>query len=162
MPYSSLLMELDKQINQKKIFRKASSGQRFRALMILLAILVFFGFLWLAAMDKINVGKLLGPCGFQQEYKLPCPTCGMTTSASAFAKGQIGQAFYIQPAGGLLFSILVITAFLALLIAVFGVYFRFLDRVFCEVKIKHVILVLIVVIAAGWIVTLARALAARN
>lgn len=155
-------MESEKQINQKKFFRKTMSNERFRAAMIFLAILAFFGVARLAAMEKVNIGKLVGPCGFQQRYHLPCPTCGMTTSAIAFAKGQIKQAFYVQPAGGLLYSILVITAFLALLIAVFGVYFRVLDRIFYEVRIKHIILALIVIVAAGWLVTLARALAARN
>jgi hypothetical protein len=50
---------------------------------------------------------------------------------------------------------------LALLIAVFGVYSGFVSRFFAEVKIKHVILALIIIIAAGWAVTLARALAAK-
>jgi len=42
------------------------------------------------------------------------------------------------------------------------VYFRFLERFFREVKVRYIILALIVIIAAGWAVTLARALAADN
>ena len=82
----------------------------------------------------------------------------MTTSALAFAKGEIFESFYIQPTGALLCCILAVSAFLAFLIAVFGVYFGFLKRFFAEVKIKHIILALIIIIAAGWAVTLARAL----
>jgi len=48
---------------------------------------------------------------------------------------------------------------LALFTAVFGVYFRFVKRFFAEVKIRHIIVALLVIIAAGWAVTLARALA---
>jgi len=54
------------------------------------------------------------------------------------------------------------TAFLAFIIAVFGVYFGFLERFFTEVKIKHIVLALVIIIAAGWAVTLARALAAHH
>ena len=88
----------------------------------------------------------------------------MTTSVFKFARGEIfghNGAFYTQPAIALLCSIMVVVAFLAFLIAVFGVYFGFISRFFAEVKIKHIILALIIIIAAGWAVTLARALAAR-
>lgn len=85
----------------------------------------------------------------------------MTTSALTFVQGKIFESFYIQPTAALLCCIMVVVAFLAFLIAVFGVYFVFLRRFFTEVKIKHIILALIVIIAAGWAVTLARALAAN-
>ena len=86
----------------------------------------------------------------------------MITSASAFAQGKILEAFYIQPAAALLCCVLAVSAFLALLMAVFGVYFGFIKRFFTEVKIRYIILALIVIIAAGWAVTLARALAAHH
>lgn len=86
----------------------------------------------------------------------------MTTSAAAFAQGKIMEAFYIQPAAGLLCCVLVIAGVLALFTAVFGVYFGFVKRFLAEIKIKYIIVVLIVVIVAGWAVTLARALAANN
>ncbi|MCX5635557.1 MAG: DUF2752 domain-containing protein, partial [Planctomycetota bacterium] len=105
---------------------------------------------------------LVGPCGFKQQYNLPCPTCGMTHSAIAFAEGKIMESFYIQPAGALFCSVLAICAFLALLTGVFGVYFTYMDRVFREVRIGHVITALLIVTAAGWAVTIARAIAAKN
>jgi hypothetical protein len=83
----------------------------------------------------------------------------MTTSALAFARGKIFESFYIQPAAALLCSILVVVAFLAFIIAVSGVYFSFLVWFFTKVKARYVIAVLLVIIAAGWLVTLARALA---
>jgi len=116
-----------------------------------------FGLFWLAAHNKVDMGRWLEPCGFKQRYDLPCPTCGMTTSALAFAQGKILESFYTQPAAALLCCILVIVAFLAFLAAVFGVYFEFLRRFFAEVKIRYIVLAMLIIIAAGWAVTLARA-----
>jgi len=121
-----------------------------------------FGLFHLAATGRIDVDRVLDPCGFKQRYSLPCPTCGMTTSILAFARGSIFESFYIQPAAALMCSIMVVAAFLALLKAVLGIHFRFLDSLFSKIKVKYLILTLIIVIAAGWAVTLARALAARN
>ncbi|MHC4265928.1 MAG: DUF2752 domain-containing protein [Planctomycetota bacterium] len=117
--------------------------------------------MWLISKGIINAGLLFGPCGFKQRYELPCPSCGMTTSSVAFIQGHIGQAFYIQPAGAFLCCLLVISAFLAFLIAVFGVYFRFLKVFFEQVKLKYVIIAFLIIIAAGWMVTLSRAMAVR-
>jgi len=129
------------------------------AAIVLLAVVAFFGLFWLAAHYKIALWP--PSCGFKQKYDLPCPTCGMTTSAVAFAQGKIFESFYMQPAAALLCCLLAVSGFLAFLIAVFGVYFHFIKRFFAEVKIKYIILALIIIIAAGWAVTLARALAAQ-
>jgi len=154
-------MQVSQQLNKPKFFCRASHRRRFASALIFLAVLAFFGLFWLAANGKIDLGRWLVPCGFKQKYDLPCPTCGMTTSVVAFAQGKILEAFYIQPAAALLCCMFLIIAFLAFFIAVFGVYFRFINRFFAEVKIKHIILALIVITAAGWAVTLARALAAK-
>jgi len=155
-------MQIIQQVNKLKIFSRASSRQRITAAIVCLAVVGFFGLFALAGHYNINMGRWLGYCGFKQKYGLPCPTCGMTTAALAFAQGKIFEAFYIQPACALLCCVLVVTALLAFLIAVWGVYFRFLERFFAEVKVRYIILALIVIIAAGWAVTLARALAVSN
>ena len=129
---------------------------------VFFAVIALFGSLWLVAYYRIELARPLGLCGFRQKYDLPCPTCRMTTSALAFVQGRIFESFYIQPAAAILCSMLAVSAFLAFLIAVFGVYFGFLERFFIEVKIRHIILALIIIIAAGWAVTLARAMAAKN
>jgi hypothetical protein len=54
---------------------------------------------------------------------------------------------------------MVVGAFFALLIGVLGVYFTFLDRFWAELKLKWLVAGLLVILAAGWAVTLARALA---
>jgi len=141
---------------------RASSGQRTVAAIICVAVVAFFGVFALAGHYKVDIGRWVGYCGFKQRTGLPCVTCGMTTATLAFAQGRIFEAFYIQPACGLLCSVMVIAAILAFIIAVFGIYFRFIERFFVEVKLRYMILALIIIIAAGWAVTLARALAANN
>ena len=155
-------MQASQQLNKPKFFYRASSGQRMVAAIVCLGIIVFFGVFALAGHYRIDMGRWLGYCGFKQRTGLPCPTCGMTTAMLAFAQGRILEAFYIQPACGLLCSVMVIAAILAFIIAVFGIYFRFIERFFTEVKLRYMILALIIIIAAGWAVTLARAVAAIN
>jgi hypothetical protein len=150
-------MQASQQVNKLKVFRRASSRQRFAGAVVCLAVVAFFGLFAWAGHNKIDMGRWLGYCGFKQKYSLPCPTCGATTAVLAFTQGRILEAFYIQPAAGLLCCALVAAAVLALLIAVFGVHFKFLGRFFAEVKVKYIILAVIIIIAAGWAVTLARA-----
>ena len=152
-------MEVNQQINKTNLFSQASLRQRAVAGAVFLGIAAIFGLLWLDSADKISIGRWTGPCGFKQRYNLPCPTCGITTAAVTFTSGKIFRAFYIQPAGALLCCILVITAFLAFIIAVFGVYFGFVKRFFETFRIRHLILELIIIILAGWAVTLFRAIA---
>ena len=155
-------MQTSQQLNKRKIFCRASSGQRLIAAAIFLAVVAFFGVFALAGHYEVDMGRWLGYCGFKQRYDLPCPTCGMTTATLAFAQGKILEAFYIQPAAGLLYCVMVIAAVLAFFVAVFGVYFRFIKRFFSEVKVRYIILALLIIIVAGWAVTFARALAAGN
>jgi hypothetical protein len=157
-----LLVEDKSEGSRAPACTRASFHQRIVAAVVFLVVAASFGMAWLAATGKFDIGYWLGPCGFKQRYGLPCPTCGMTTSVLAFSRGRILDSFYIQPAGGLLCCGLVIIAFLALFTAVFGVYFRFIKRFFAEVKIRHIIVALIIIIAAGWAVTLARAFAANR
>ncbi|MHC4463453.1 MAG: DUF2752 domain-containing protein [Planctomycetota bacterium] len=148
-------MQTSQHLNKSKFFFRSSPHQRVKAAVVFLAVVAFFGLFRLTAHYKIALWPL--GCGFEQKYDLPCPGCGMNTSVSAFAQGKILEAFYIQPACALLCSVLAFSALLAFIIAVFGVYFDFIKRFFAEVKIRYIILALIIVFAAGWAVTLARA-----
>jgi len=143
--------------NKLKIFCQASPRQRLLAGIVFIVLAGSLGLLRLAATGRIDIDRWINPCGMKQRWGLPCPTCGMTTSALAFIQGKIFESFYIQPAAAILCSGLVIAAFLALFAVVFGVYFQFLMRI----KAKYVILFLLGIIAAGWIVTLARTLTAN-
>ena len=159
LAYSNVVMQTSQQLNKRKMFTRASRRQRVRAGIVLCVLAALFGLFGLMATGIIDPELWLDPCGFKQRYGLPCPTCEMTTSVLAFARGNVFESFYIQPAAALACCIMIIAAFLAFLTAVFGIYFRFLGSFFSEVKMKYVILTIIVIIAAGWVVTLARALA---
>ncbi len=145
-----------------RLICKASFRQQVWAAIVFFIIAAIFIFFWLAASGKIDTGRVFNPCGFKQRTGLPCPTCGITTSAVAFAGGKFFKAFYIQPAGAFLCFILAISGFLAFFTAVFGVYFCFIQRFFAEVKIRYVVLLLAIVLAVGWAVTLVRALAEQR
>lgn len=86
----------------------------------------------------------------------------MTTATVAFAQGKIVEAFYTQPACALLCCMVAAVAIVALIVAVSGVYFPFIERILIQIKLKYMILALIIIVIAGWAVTLARALAARS
>ena len=152
--------QTDKHVNKKIVYR-ATRQQRLVAALVFLWIGAGFCCLWLMSKGIINVDLLFGPCGFKQRYGLPCPSCGMTTSSIAFIQGQILKAFYIQTAGAFLCSQLAISAFLAFLIDVFGVYVEFLKRFLKQIRLSYVIIAFLIIVAAGWMVTLSRALAAR-
>ena len=124
-------MQTSQQLNKSKFFCRASHRQRATSAVIFLVLLALFGLLSLAAHYKISLSPY--GCGFKLKYDLPCPTCGMTTSVYKFARGEIfgyDGSFYAQPAAALLCFVLIVVAFLAFIIAVFGVYFGFIDRFF--------------------------------
>jgi hypothetical protein len=150
-------MQGSQQVNKSKIFCRTSPRQRFLTGIVFLVVAASLGLLRMAATGRIDIGRWINPCGMKQRWGLPCPTCGMTTSAIAFAQGKITRSFYVQPAASLLCTGLVTAAFLALVTTIFGVYFHFLVRI----KAKYVTLALLVIIAVGWMVTLARVLAER-
>jgi hypothetical protein len=153
-------MQAGQQLNKLKILCHASPRQRLGAGVVVLVLTAFFGLFALAGHYKIALWPF--PCGFEQRYNLPCPTCGVTTSVKAFAQGKIFESFYVQPAAALLCCVLAVSAVLAFFTVVSGTYFSFINRFFTKVKIKYIIIALIIIIAAGWAVTLARALAANN
>ena len=150
-------MQTSQQINNSNIYLRATRRQRIIAGIIFFAIALFFGSFAAAGRSGADMSSWLGRCGFKQNYGLPCPSCGMTTSTLAFAQGKILEALYIQPACGLLCLVIVIVAVLAFITAVFGIYFRFITHFFANVKIRYLILALFIIILSSWVVTLARA-----
>jgi hypothetical protein len=44
----------------------------------------------------------LAPCQFKLRTGLPCPSCGMTTSFTYFARGNLLASLYLQPMGMML------------------------------------------------------------
>jgi len=137
-----------------KHFNKAAGEQRIIAALLFVIISAGFVVLFLAAKGKINLDYWLGPCGFKQRFHLPCPSCGMTTSAIAFVRGRIFESFYIQPAGFVFCVVCLISGVLSFLTAVFGIYFSFLKYVFRRSNTIYIILAVFIILAASWAVTL--------
>jgi hypothetical protein len=162
VPYSTVVMPKRQLATVGKIARRASGRERTGAALVAFSILALFATLWGLQKLHFDFGMLFNPCGFKQRTGLPCPACGMTTSVLAFARGRVITAFYTQPAAGLLCSLMVLGGFLALLVAASGVYFNVLDRLIHDVKMRYVIVGLVIILAAGWAVTMARALAAQT
>ena len=160
--YSISMIKPSQQIARKIFFYKATVRQRRIAGAVCLASAFFLLFCWLAATNRIDIELILTPCGFKQRHDLPCPTCSMTTSMLYFFKGQILKSFCAQPAAAILACLLVVTAFLTFLIAVFGVYLAFLKRIVATVKVRYVILALLLMILASWAVVLARVFYGRT
>lgn len=155
-------MDSSQQLNNRKFFIPATQKQRKAGCAFLVGILAVFGLFWLAAVDMIDLGMWFGLCGFKQRYQLPCPTCGFTTAAIAFAKGRILESFRIQPAGAFVCCLLVAGGFLAFITAAFGVYLKSVSQFVRQISIKYVILAIAVIVSGGWMVTFLRALAAKR
>jgi len=117
----------------------------------------FFVYMFLGAKGVIDLRSQLGVCGFKQSYGLPCPGCGWTTSTLAFVQGHFWESLYIQPAAGVFCFGIAISGVFALLSAVFGIRFSFIDRPF-GVIVKYFTIAAIIIIACGWAVTLSRAM----
>jgi hypothetical protein len=139
--------------SKKSATLQLTGVQRMLAAAILPAVVIVFAFLHIADVHKWILYPL--QCGFKARFSLPCPTCGMTTAVLAFARGDILQSFYIQPAAAMLCCILIATGIGGMAIAVFGTD-RGLVR---SIKLKYIIVVFMVLIGGGWAVTLARAIA---
>jgi hypothetical protein len=153
-------MQTDQQRNHPWGLIPATPRQRLWAAWIFLGTVVLFLSLYLAQRLGFDFGILFGPCGFKQRYGLPCPACGMTTAVLAFCRGGILRSFSIQPAAGLLCSVLVVGAVLLGAVAALGRYPRFVGQVLARLKILYILIGLGLVVVAGWAVTLAMALAA--
>ena len=155
-------MNQGQQLNDSKFFVRVPIRRRFIAGGIFIALAAIFLLFFFAADGKINLDKWLTPCGFKQRHNLPCPTCGFTAAALAFAKGKIFKAFYIQPAAALFYAFAVMGAVLALFTAAFGLYLKPLKQFCAKVKTRYVIIAIAIIIAASWAVTLLRAIKTGN
>jgi hypothetical protein len=150
-------MPTDQLPNTQKQIKHASARERKIAGLFFLSVAAFVGLLALCGKVGFNISRLFLPCGFQQRYHLPCPTCGWTTALKAFSQGHFTQAFYVQPAASLICLGLLVSALTALCIALSGVYPGFVGGLYREVKLKHILWALVIIVLAGWAVTFVRA-----
>jgi hypothetical protein len=147
------------QLNFIKASHRISARSRLLAGLVFLVGLGSAGLLhWAAVNNRINMESLIGPCGFKQKYELPCPSCGMTTAVIEFSRGDVLNAFYIQPAAAFMCCAAVIVVMFSFVMAAFGTDFGLIGCLTEQIKIRHIVLAAIVIVCGGWAVTLARAL----
>ncbi len=91
----------------------------------------------------------LADCAFLKSTGIPCPSCGMTTSFSWFARGNLVASFYIQPMGTVIAVLAVIAFWTGLYIAVSG---RAAHRLALFIRARYYVLPLIsfAIIAWAW------------
>jgi hypothetical protein len=147
--------------NLEKMPKRLTILQRIAAFAVFLAIFGMFVMLWLSASSFLKTSKIFGICGFKQSHGLPCPGCYFTTSGEFFVQGRVLEAFLVQPAAAIFALIFTIMAIFALLMAVFGVKFRFLERISLSIAVKYAFIVGLILIFGGWAVTMARALSQK-
>ncbi len=153
---AKISMEEQKKPKSSKWYAEAERVDRIAFLAIFLVICAIFAMFWLLEKGVINPGSY-GECALKRNYGIPCPTCGFTTAIKAFVKGRIINAFYIQPAATTGCFILIWTAFFSLLSAVIGINFSFLPPIRMW-QLKYILIAGGIILAAGWAVTMARAL----
>lgn len=152
----TIMMSQDSKSGKRQ---KLSPAGRLLAAALFGGIAVGAAVLWASANGYINLKFWLGVCGFKQRFGLPCPGCGWTHAGQAFFSGHPILAFMIQPAAAFFCVVAVLTALFALHCAVFGINFDFPRSLLGSTKNIGILLILtIVVILAGWAVTLTRAI----
>ena len=149
-------MNSSQESNSEKNVGAVTIGQRIAGGAVFAVIFAGFAFLWAGAKGFVEMGIYCGVCGFKQSYGLPCPGCYWTTSGKALVQGRIWEAFYVQPAAAVIFLAFGVVAVSALLRAVFGVKFLFLRQMGTGKLVKYIVVSLLIIIAAGWAVTLVR------
>lgn len=135
--------------------------QRWLAAGLAMGIGAAFGAFRLAENGTIQLGYLFGVCRFKQVWGLPCPGCGWTHAAQAFATGDVIRAFTIQPAAVFFCVMAVVVAILSLQAAVFGLHSWPLRMVLVPRLLKSLLWLSAAVVLLGWMVLLARALAEK-
>lgn len=146
-------------LKRQKIKFNSSLSRRLGCGLIALLIVSVFITFYLAGKGVVDSNDFFEPCQFQIDHKLPCPTCGMTRAFKAFSTGKILTAFYIQPAAGLLCCLLLAIAVLTLLVTATGINIGVIDYILAYNRWGYAIVICIIILTAGWAVTLARALA---
>lgn len=90
----------------------------------------------------------LQPCGLLRTTGVPCPTCGMTTSFSFLAHGQILSSLHAQPAGTFFAFCTAMAAWVGLYIAATG---RPSAKLINQLPVHRVFLGMLAIGLVGWV-----------
>ena len=101
-------------------------GVRFSALAVALGCLLVLLIASQLTPSPLGYGSHTGyplrlqSCAFMEHTGLPCPSCGMTTSWTWFARGNLAASLYVQPMGTVLAALTVCCFWTALYVALTG------------------------------------------
>jgi hypothetical protein len=141
--------------NKSKFYYKAQTEDRLWFLAVFIVISGVLGLFYLLTKGENNPCSY-GGCAFERNYGLPCPTCGMTRSITAFMQGEIIRSLVLQPVAGVGCIVLGLTAFFSLLSALLRINFLFLPPVRIW-QISRIVFSAAAIFAVGWAIMLARA-----
>ena len=150
-------MSKDQQANPIVVKTGATRGQRLLGLTIFLVIGGGLALLNLLQRVGFDFGLLFWPCGFRVRTGYPCITCGMTRSVLAFSRGDLVEAFRLQPAAGFIGLLIVAVGAMGLVVGISGRIPGFVRRFCTEFRLRRCLLLLALILLAGWVVTLAQA-----
>jgi hypothetical protein len=94
-----------------------------------------------------HLGLGLPRCAFMYYSGLPCPSCGMTTSFSYFAHGNLLASFWVQPMGTLLALLAAMTVWAAGYCACTG---RDVSRLVRRWPLQQITIALVALAIAAW------------
>jgi hypothetical protein len=89
----------------------------------------------------------LPPCQFEERMKIPCPSCGYTTSVSYFAHGNVLASIYVQPMGFVIGLFFAVTVWVGGYIAATG---RPVHRLLARLPGRSWILWILAIALGGW------------
>ena len=115
-----------------------------------LSVLVFAAYLSPSPTGTATHTRLgFNNCQFLATSHIPCPTCGMTTAAAHFVRGQFLASLYIQPAGFVFAILCAATFWTSLYIAISG---RPTYRLLSRLPMNRIVigLLLFACLAWGW------------
>ena len=119
-------------------------------LVLLIFIPVGWVVIYIISSGKIDGESLFGICGFRQKYDLPCPFCGMTSSAVLFSKGYFVRSFTTQPAGFALCLLSVVSWIISIMIFLPKTT-QIARRFLSNVGLFAVLFCIFVIIVASWL-----------
>lgn len=130
-------------------------------LMMTLALVA--GYAWLFYSLNLHSGdptRETGVCLLKQVTSVPCPSCGTTRSVEQIIKGDLKEAFLLNPFGFIISVImLVMPVWLVLdLVNMKETFYRFYIKMETILKIKWVALAAIFLVLANWAWNIAKGL----
>jgi hypothetical protein len=86
-------------------------------------------------------------CEFLYRTGMPCPSCGMTTSFSLFARGRLASSLYVQPMGFVLAVLTAAAFWIAFYIAITG---KPALRLLTPIRPRYYLLPMMIFAVAAW------------